>query len=88
MVTIPVAGAFRATRSPSPARAAMRREQAGIKAVSPPSARSRQGRRLDDLDLVIAATAITIGYRLARNNDRYFAPNEGLHLENWSQPLC
>jgi len=40
------------------------------------------------LDLVIAATAITIGYRLVTDNDRHFAPIEGLHLENWSQPLC
>jgi predicted nucleic acid-binding protein len=40
------------------------------------------------LDLVIAATAITIDYRLATNKDRHFTPIEGLHLEHWSQPLC
>ena len=42
------------------------------------------GRRLDDFDLVIAATAITIGYRLVTNNERHFSRIEGLHLENWA----
>ena len=45
----------------------------------------QDGRRLDDFDLVIAATAITIGYRLVTNNDRHFARIEGLHLENWAK---
>ena len=43
----------------------------------------QDGRRLDDFDLVIAATAITIGYRLVTNNERHFARIDGLHLENW-----
>lgn len=43
------------------------------------------GRRLDDFDLVIAATAITIGYRLVTNNDRHFSRIEGLSLENWAK---
>jgi tRNA(fMet)-specific endonuclease VapC len=42
------------------------------------------GRRLDDFDVVIAATAITIGYRLVTNNERHFARIEGLYLENWA----
>lgn len=42
------------------------------------------GRRLDDFDLVIAATAITIGYRLVTNNERHFSRIEGLYLENWA----
>ena len=45
----------------------------------------QDGRRLDDFDLVIAATAITIGYRLVTNNERQFARIDGLHLENWAK---
>ncbi len=45
----------------------------------------QDGRRLDDFDLVIAATAITIGYRLVTNNERHFARIEGLRLESWAQ---
>ncbi len=41
------------------------------------------GRRLDDFDLVIAATAITLGYRLVTNNERHFARIAGLALDNW-----
>ena len=41
------------------------------------------GRRLDDFDLVIAATAITLGYRLVTNNERRFARIAGLALDNW-----
>lgn len=41
------------------------------------------GRRLDDFDLVIAATAMTLGYRLVTNNDRHFSRIEGLALESW-----
>lgn len=46
------------------------------------------GRRLDDFDLVIAATAITLGYRLVTNNERHFARIDGLYVENWArQPV-
>lgn len=45
----------------------------------------QDGLRLDDFDLVIAATAITIGYRLVTNNERRFARIEGLSLENWAK---
>ncbi len=38
------------------------------------------GRRLDDFDLVIAATAMTLGYRLVTNNDKHFSRIEGLTL--------
>ncbi len=41
------------------------------------------GRGLDDSDLVIAATAITLGSRLVTNDERRFARIEGLHLHNW-----
>ena len=47
----------------------------------------QDGRRLDDFGLVIAATAITIGYRLVTNNERHFARIDGLHLENWTKNL-
>ncbi len=43
------------------------------------------GNRLDDFDLVIAATAITIGYRLVTNNEKHFSRIEGLEIENWSK---
>jgi tRNA(fMet)-specific endonuclease VapC len=43
------------------------------------------GRRLDDFDLVIAATAITFGYRLVTNNERHFSRVDGLHLVNWTK---
>ncbi len=45
----------------------------------------QDGRRLYDFDLAIAATAITIGYRLVTNNERHFARIEGLRLENWAK---
>jgi len=43
------------------------------------------GQRLDDFDLVIAATAITIGYRLVTNNEKHFSRIEGLEIENWAR---
>lgn len=43
------------------------------------------GQRLDDLDLLIAATAITIGYRLVTNNEKHFSRIEGLALANWAR---
>jgi len=46
----------------------------------------RDGRRLDDFDLVIAATAMTIGYRLITNNEKHFSRIEGLYVDNWAKP--
>jgi tRNA(fMet)-specific endonuclease VapC len=43
------------------------------------------GRRLDDFDLVIAATAMTLGYRLVTNNEKHFARIDGLPLESWAR---
>lgn len=43
------------------------------------------GRHLDDFDLVIAATAITLGYRLVTNNEKHFARIEGLEIDNWAK---
>jgi tRNA(fMet)-specific endonuclease VapC len=45
----------------------------------------QDGRRLDDFDVVIAATAMTIGYRLVTNNERHFARIDGLYLEKWAK---
>lgn len=39
--------------------------------------------RLDDLDLLIGATALTYGYRLVTNNERHFRRIPGLEIENW-----
>ena len=44
------------------------------------------GNRLDDFDLVIAATAITLGHRLVTNNEKHFSRIDGLALENWARP--
>ena len=46
----------------------------------------RQGRALDDFDLVIAATALSINYRLVTNNERHFQHIAGLRIENWTRP--
>jgi tRNA(fMet)-specific endonuclease VapC len=45
----------------------------------------RQGKTLDDFDLLIAATAMALGYRLVTNNDRHFRRVSGLELENWAR---
>src|SRR5208283_4842486 len=41
----------------------------------------RQGRALDDFDLVIAATAMSLNYRLVTNNERHFQHIAGLRIE-------
>ena len=43
----------------------------------------RQGRTVDDFDLVIAATALSHGRTLVTNNTRHFNSIAGLQLENW-----
>lgn len=43
----------------------------------------RQGRRIDDADVIIAATALTLDATLATGNSRHFARFEGLKIENW-----
>jgi predicted nucleic acid-binding protein len=42
-----------------------------------------QGNRLDDFDLVIAASALTHHLTLVTNNLAHFSRIEGLKLENW-----
>jgi len=45
----------------------------------------RQGKPVDDFDLVIASTALVNGYRLVTNNERHFRKIPGLDLENWTK---
>jgi len=42
----------------------------------------RKGSRLDDFDLLIASTALTMNYRLVTNNERHFRRIPGLAIEN------
>ncbi|MDA8163461.1 MAG: type II toxin-antitoxin system VapC family toxin [Desulfobacteraceae bacterium] len=42
-----------------------------------------QGRPLADLDLIIAATALTRNFTLVTNNQRHFQRVQGLKLANW-----
>ncbi len=41
------------------------------------------GMRLDDFDLVIASTAIHLGYTLVTGNTRHFSRVPDLTIENW-----
>jgi tRNA(fMet)-specific endonuclease VapC len=43
-----------------------------------------QGNIIDDMDLLIAATALTMNYTLVTNNERHFSRIPGLQIENWS----
>jgi tRNA(fMet)-specific endonuclease VapC len=52
---------------------------AGIKADL-----QKQGNIIDDMDLIIAATAITMNYTLVTNNERHFSRIPGLQIENWA----
>ena len=42
-----------------------------------------KGQGLDDMDLLIAATALSLNYRLVTNNERHFSRVKGLEIENW-----
>jgi tRNA(fMet)-specific endonuclease VapC len=42
-----------------------------------------RSRQLDDMDLMIAATALTGNYTLITNNERHFSVIDGLRTENW-----
>jgi tRNA(fMet)-specific endonuclease VapC len=44
-----------------------------------------EGKKLDDFDLIIASTALTLNYRLVTNNERHFRRVPGLEVENWSR---
>jgi len=43
----------------------------------------KQGKPIEDADLLIAAQAITRGYTLVTNNVKHFQGIEGLAIENW-----
>lgn len=44
----------------------------------------RQGALLEDSDLFIAATALTLGTTLVTNNNEHFRRVPGIKLENWA----
>ncbi len=43
----------------------------------------KNGTPVDDFDLLIGATAITIGYRVVTNNERHYSKIPGLTIVNW-----
>ena len=45
----------------------------------------KQGEKLDDLDIIIASTAIHMGYTLVTNNIRHFQRIPELTIENWAK---
>jgi tRNA(fMet)-specific endonuclease VapC len=45
---------------------------------------SKNGKVIDDMDLLIAATAITHNLILVTNNEKHFSRIEELEIENWS----
>ncbi|MDR2615015.1 MAG: PIN domain-containing protein [Oscillospiraceae bacterium] len=45
--------------------------------------RKRQGRPIEDSDLLIAAQAVSRGYTLVTNNIKHFEGISGLQLTNW-----
>jgi len=44
-----------------------------------------QGARIDDFDLIIAATALHLNYTLVTNNVRHFRSVPGITVENWTK---
>ncbi len=44
----------------------------------------KQGGIIDDMDLIIAATAIAMDYTLVTNNEKHFRRISSLRIENWS----
>lgn len=45
----------------------------------------KTGSVIDDMDLLIASTALTMNYILVTNNDRHFGKIKGLKIENWNK---
>lgn len=45
----------------------------------------RKGQRLDEFDLMIAATALSLNYTMVTNNGNHFKRIEGIRLENWME---
>ena len=46
---------------------------------------NRKGTGVDDFDLLIAATAMTMGYCVVSNNVKHFSKIPGMQLENWTK---
>ena len=44
----------------------------------------KKGNIIDDMDLIIAATAITMNYTLVTNNEKHFSRIPGLLIDNWA----
>jgi len=42
-----------------------------------------KGERIEDFDLLIAATALSLNYTLVTNNTKHYKRIKGLQLENW-----
>ena len=47
----------------------------------------KSGMMLDDMDLLIASTALTHNFVLVTNNERHFKRINGLAIENWAARL-
>lgn len=45
----------------------------------------RTGSVIDDMDLLIASTALTLNYTLVTNNEKHFRKIKGLKVENWTK---
>ena len=45
----------------------------------------KAGTPLDDMDVLIASTALTMNYTLVTNNEKHFRKIKGLRIENWSK---
>ncbi len=45
----------------------------------------KAGNTIADLDLLIAATALTMNFTLVTNNEKHFNKIKGLKIENWAK---
>jgi tRNA(fMet)-specific endonuclease VapC len=45
----------------------------------------KNGTPVDDFDLLIGATALTLGYCVVTNNERHFSKIPGLDVVNWAR---
>jgi tRNA(fMet)-specific endonuclease VapC len=45
----------------------------------------KTGNIIDDMDLLIASTALTMNSILVTNNEKHYSKIEGLKIENWSK---
>ena len=43
----------------------------------------KKGEAIEDFDLLIAATALSLNYTLVTNNTKHYKRIEGLQIENW-----